>query len=771
MGSVILVLVLFWISMPDKLFQDPVSTVVYDRNGELLGARIAADGQWRFPGVDSVPAKYMQALLEFEDRYFYYHPGVNPGSLARAVVQNIRAGEVKSGGSTITMQVIRLSRKGKPRNIWQKMIEIWLALRYECSSKKEEILQAYADHAPFGGNVVGIEAAAWRYFGASPHELTWSESSLLAVLPNAPALIHPGRNRDALKEKRDRLLIRLRDRGKLDSITCALAISEPLPEAPIPLPDLAPHLTDGVMLDPHRDHLNSTLDRKIQERVLELTDMRQDQLRLNQIHNMACLVMEIETGEVLAYIGNSSPKGNEDHGERVDVILSPRSTGSILKPFLFAGMLDNGEILPTTLVPDVPIRYNGYAPKNYNREYEGAIPSFEALSRSLNIPSVIMLRNYGVNAFLELLKETGFSTFTYSQDHYGLTLILGGGEATLWELAGAYGSLARVLNHYNSSDGNYFPTDYHMPELDLDRERSIYTNRQEEGVLSASSIWITFQSLLEVNRPEELSLWYLMSSSRKIAWKTGTSYGYRDAWAVGVTPGYLVAVWAGNADGEGRPGLSGITAAAPLMFDVFSALPATSWFATPLDELKEAEVCRQSGYLAGPYCEEKKTILSVPRGAISEPCPYHKVIHLDPSGNFRVNSNCFPVHRMNAESWFILPPLMEWYYKRSHPEYLELPPLMEGCQDASVAELEIVYPEWDSHLVIPKELDGTKGKVVMEVAHRHPEMKVFWHVDAEYMGMTRHLHQLAVEIRPGKHTLTVVDEKGNTAEVHFEVIR
>ncbi len=807
--ALVVVLLLFWISLPADLFYDPLSTAVYDRQGELLGARIAPDGQWRFPGIDSVPEKYAAAVVAFEDQYFYIHPGVNPGSLFRALIRNLKAREIRSGGSTITMQVMRMSRNNKPRNLRQKLIEIWMALRYECSASKKEILKTYANHAPFGGNVVGLEAAAWRYFGTAPHHLTWSESALLAVLPNAPALIHPGRNRSALKQKRDRLLLVLRDRGKLDSLSCRLAIREPLPAAPLPLPDLAPHLTDQVMVADARNRLHSTLDKRLQDRVNDLAEIRQEQLRANEIHNMACLVMEVETGKVLAYVGNTRARDGGDHGNSVDVIRARRSTGSILKPFLFAGMLDNGEILPAMLVPDVPVRYNGYAPKNYDRQYDGAVPAYEALSRSLNIPSVIMLKNYGVDPFLGLLRNLGFSTFNYSHEHYGLTLILGGGETTLWELAGVYGSMARVLNHYSSGNGNYYPSDYHMPviakaenasgnitgsiiALSFPGRTGVHTatgvgdgpverapagkapregELQEEGTLSASSIWITFQSLLEVNRPEELSLWYLLSSSRKIAWKTGTSYGSRDAWAVGVTPEYVVAVWAGNADGEGRQGLSGITAAAPLMFDVFSILPSTSWFSPPLDDLEEAAVCRQSGYLAGPHCNETDTILIVPRGAETLPCPYHRLIHTNREGNLRVNSECYPVHSMKTSAWFVLPPLMEWYYEPGHPAYRTLPPVMEGCKDQSVRELEIVYPEWDSHLVIPRELDGTMGKVVLEVAHRQPDTRVFWHLDETYIGTTQHQHQLALEIEAGNHRITVVDEHGNTTEVRFQVLQ
>lgn len=772
-GSILLFLtigIVFWNALPKEIFEDPISSVVYDRHGDLLGARIAADGQWRFPATDSVPEKYKQALLLFEDKYFYYHPGVNVFSLARAAMENIKAGEVRSGGSTISMQLMRMSRKNKARTLYQKLIESCLALGYELKLSKQDILKAYANNAPFGGNVVGIEAAAWRYFGTAPENLTWSESALLAVLPNAPALIHPGKNRDLLKEKRDRLLLLLFESEKIDEISYSLAVEEPLPEKTLPLPNLTPHLTDKVMLSGKEKQYFSTIDRTLQERVMELTEIRSRILKNNQIHNIACMVMDVETGEVLAYVGNSKMEGNSDHGNSVDIIPSERSTGSILKPILFAGMIDNGTIIQTAIVPDVPIRYNGYAPKNYNRDYEGAVPASKVLARSLNIPSVILLRRYGVDPFLNLLKKMGFTTFRESHEHYGLTLILGGAETSLWELSGVFGSMARALNHYNHSEGSYSPGDYHMPVLNQKEKGKERTTVQEEGVLSAGSIYTTFKSLLDVNRPEELSHWYLMSSTRKIAWKTGTSYGFRDAWSLGVTPEYLVAVWVGNADGEGRPGLSGVTSAAPLMFDVFSLLPETSWFAPPLDDLTEAVVCRQSGYLAGQHCNEVDTVMLVPRGLKSKSCPYHKLVHLNKEKNLRVNSKCYPVNEIETESWFILSPLVEWYYKKRNPSYRELPPVMEGCVDESVEAFEIVYPEWDSHLVIPIELDGTSGKVVLEVAHRQRNTKVFWHLDDVFIGETEQVHQLAMDMAPGKHILTVVDAAGNKKQVKFEVL-
>lgn len=762
---------LFWIILPHPLFSDPLSTVVYDRNETLLGARIAADGQWRFPQADSLPPKYIQALIHYEDRHFYAHPGIYPPSILRAVYQNIQQGKVVSGGSTLTMQVMRMARKNRDRNILQKIIESVLALRLELTASKDEILQAYASNAPFGGNVVGLEAASWRYFGTGAHNLSWAESALLAVLPNAPSLIHPGRNREQLKEKRDRLLLELHAEGIIDSLTCDMARKEPLPQAPLPLPDHAVHLTDHFLINAPGKKIKTTLSADLQTNAVALAEIHHRNLSRNHVHNLACLVMEVESGNVLSYVGNTQPEGNAFHENHVDVIRAGRSTGSILKPFLFAGMLDRGSILPGSLVPDIPLQYDGYSPKNYERGYEGVVPAYQALERSLNVPSVVMLERYGVQLFLDLLDNLGFTTFERASSHYGLSLILGGGETSLWELAGAYGSLARILNHYNATDGHYDPTDRHMPRLREEDEPGPKREMlQEEGVLSAGSIYLTFESLLKVNRPNELFQWFLMDSSFPIAWKTGTSFGFRDAWAVGVTPEYLVAVWVGNADGEGRSGLTGLSSAAPLMFDLFDMLPGTSWFDKPSDDLRKVAVCRKSGYLAGPRCPEVDTVEVSPAGMHSEVCPFHRLVHLTGDGAFRVSSACVDMQEMKTENWFVLPPLMEWYYRKKDPSYRVLPPLKEGCSSEGIRELEIVYPVKGSLIVIPRELDGSRGRLVMEVAHRTGEAVLFWHMDDRYLGSTDRVHAMAADLEPGPHRLTVVDQMGNSETVRFEIL-
>ncbi len=692
--------------LPKDLFRGiSYATVVTDRSGELLGARIADDGQWRFPPCDSVPSRYATALIQFEDRHFRLHPGVDPAALVRAVLSNIRSGRVVSGGSTLTMQVIRLSR-GKRRTLGQKVIEAVQATRLEMRLNKREILALYASHAPFGGNVVGLEAAAWRYFGRPADQLSWAESATLAVLPNAPSSIHPGKGRDRLLEKRNRLLERLYRHGDIDASTLESALAEPLPDAPYPLPGLARH---WVERQPRGKETRTGIDIHLQRQVEASTSRWSDELALTGAADLAAVILDIRSGETIAYVGNASADRART-GSEVDIAAAPRSTGSILKPFLYCAALQDGTILPGTLLADTPVNINGFSPQNFDLQFHGAVPAAQALARSLNVPAVHLLRAYGAPRFLDVLRKAGLSTLDRDASFYGLSLILGGGEGTLEAITRAYAGMVRRYDGLPSE--------------------SPFTDRL--------ALWYTFEALKEVNRPDELD-WKLIRSVRKAAWKTGTSYGFRDAWAVGVTPDYAVGVWCGNADGHGVAGMTGARTAGPVLFDLLNLLPPSAdWFDEPLDGGTLLEVCRTSGMLRSQDCPEY-TVMRLPeRAAESEVCPYHR------DGTFR------------------LPPGMEWYYKASHPEYVVRP-----ARDA--AALEFLYPEQGSVLTLPRQLDGSTPGAVFQAVHRDPDATLYWHLDNEYLGETRFIHQMNLNPSPGKHTVTVVDGDGQSVSVGFSV--
>ncbi|MBC9794491.1 penicillin-binding protein 1C [Sinomicrobium weinanense] len=753
-----ILLIAYYFCLPDPLFRTPTSTVIESRNGALLGARIAEDGQWRFPETDSVPKKFEQCILHFEDAYFYTHPGFNPISIGKALVRNIRAGNVVRGGSTLTQQVIRLSRKGKKRTYFEKVLEIILATRLELRHSKKDILRLYASQAPFGSNVVGLDVAAWRYFGVQPHQLSWAESATLAVLPNAPSLVYPGKNQEKLRIKRNRLLHKLREAKLIDSTTYQLSIAEPLPQKPFPLPRTAPHLLQRMAREHPGQKVRTSIDPALQDRVNTIVKQHHEILKQNEVYNAAVLVMDVHTRQVLAYTGNTPT--DKKHQKDVDIINAPRSTGSIMKPFLYAAMLDAGELLPNTLVPDIPTRISSYTPENFNPEYDGAVPAGSALTRSLNIPFVRMLQDYGLERFRDKLQAFRLRDIDRPADYYGLTLILGGAESNLWDLCKTYASLASTVNHFHETSSEYYTGEFAEPVLKANEKAGFGTVSRQKTVFDAGSIFLTFQAMRELNRPEGNEAWQYFDSTKKIAWKTGTSFGNRDAWAIGATKDYVIGVWAGNADGEGRPGLTGVTAAAPILFDVFDALPSSSWFDMPYDELVEAEVCRNSGYLASPLCP--KTTAWIPHsGQRTGPCPYHHLVHLDSKRQYRVNTSCTPVTDIIAEPWFTLPPLMEHYYKNNHANYKSLPPFRADCFTDGPVAMDFIYPREDQDVILPKNFEGTTNELVVKVAHSKPGTTVFWYVDDRFLGQTRTFHEMAIIPREGKHLITVIDEFGN----------
>jgi len=760
----------FWQLLPNRLFYNPWSYVLEDKDGNLLGATIAADGQWRFPDNRVVPKRFATCITEFEDRRFYTHPGVDFRAIARAAYSNLFTTNGLQGGSTITMQVIRLSERHTRRSAWNKITEAIMALRLEFSSTKNEILAVYAAHAPFGSNVVGLNAAAWRYFGRPPSQLSWAECATLAVLPNAPSLIHPGKNREKLLEKRNRLLTTLYLHKKISVTDLELAKSEPLPLQPLPLPQSAPHLLTRIKKDKRYNRgsrIRSTIDGALQKNVASLVNTHHAILKTMRINNLCALVLDVETGNALAYVGNVSDS-DAFVEDQVDVIDAARSPGSALKPFLYAGMLSDGMLMPSSLIPDIPTAIAGYSPKNFDLNYDGAVPADQALSRSLNIPAIRCLRNYKYPRFYSLLQSLGISTLNQPADFYGLSLVLGGCEIKPWDLAGAYASLARALNHANNNHGKINLNDFHKPAYQTATKHNI---PKEPVNLDATSIYFTFQAMQEVMRPGEEGLWQQFGSSQKIAWKTGTSFGFRDAWAVGVTAKYVVAVWAGNANGEGRPGLIGVQTAAPLMFDIFRLLPAVSWFKKPEFNYSRVPVCRETGFRANMDCPIVDTVYSPPSAELSPQCPYHKLIHLDPTGNYQVNTDCADAQTMLHKSWLVLPPTMEYYYRQQHADYKPLPPFKKGC----VAEennklLDIIYPEPQSKIYIPLEISGTKGSTVFTATHRDPDAKIFWSIDDEVVGVTTHFHQLAVNPLQGVHLLTITDNNGNSVSRRFEII-
>ena len=755
----------WWHSLPQPLFSTPYSSILLDRNNQLLEARIASDEQWRFPPSKTLPKPYISALLLFEDKRFYEHIGIDGLALARATLQNLKAGKVVSGASTISMQVIRLARKGQSRTITTKILESLQALRLEFSYSKAEILNLYASHAPFGGNVVGISAASWRYFGRGPESLSWAEAALLAVLPNRPNYLRPGKNQQKLKLKRDRLLTRLQQAGEFDQLQLTLALSEPLPKHILAFPKRAPHLLETLLSKSQYNQqtsglIKTSLNGNLQAQVQTVADHYAQRLLNAQITHLAAVVMDNKTGLPVAYIGNSGFNHIPHSGKGIDLLHRSRSTGSILKPLLYATMLQQGEITPQQLIEDIPTKFKGYQPENYDLDYRGVVPAKKALAQSLNIPAVNMLKHHGIKPFYDFLEQHGVSTLHRSADGYGLPLILGGAEGTLWEMTHLYMQLARIAQGIPAQPIS------RLPGIDHDA-----VSQKSISSLSAGSAWLTLQALLEVSRPGNENRWRKYANSRQIAWKTGTSYGFRDGWAIGTTAEYTIGVWTGNAEGGSVPGLTGTQAAAPLLFELFNLLPKTHWFKKPEYDLRQVQVCKNDGFLATPYCDS--IIIDLPLDSTySTVSPYHVRIHTDAKQQHRVSSACEPVHKIHSHNWFTLPPHIIFYYQKTHSEYKAMPKWRTGCLNFMTAQspISFIYPYKGTQVYLPITLSGNRTNMISELAHQYPGSTVYWYLDQQYLGKTQQIHQMEMSPDLGKHELLVVDEEGNQQLLKFEVL-
>lgn len=764
---VLLLLITYYFCLPKQLFKAPTATVITSATNDLLGAQIAKDGQWRFPHNDSIPKKFKTCIIQFEDEYFYKHPGFNPVSIFKALWDNLKSGGVKRGGSTLTQQVIRLSRKGQKRTYFEKLKELILATRLEFRESKDKILAYYSSNAPFGGNVVGLDAASWRYFNRNAAELSWAESATLAVLPNAPSLIYPGKNQKHLLKKRNRLLKKLLSNSIIDTLTYELSIVEGLPQKPYPLPQIAPHLLQKVSENHHGQFVKTTIDKLLQEQVNHIVKTHYNQLSQNEIYNAAVLILDVNTRKVLAYVGNA-PTDNT-HQKDVDIIDKPRSTGSILKPFLYVAMLDSGDLLPHTLVADVPTQFGNYNPQNYNKTYDGAVSASRVLSKSLNVPAVRMLQKFGLDRFHHYLKQLQLKDLKYEANHYGLSLVLGGAESNLWDLCKSYAALSSTLNHFSETSSEYFSNEFCKPSFIASELIDFGQKTSDKTLFDAASIYLTYESMKEVNRPESDESWEFFDGSKQIAWKTGTSFGFRDAWAIGTTKDYVVGVWVGNADGEGRPGLVGVQAAAPILFDVFDVLPNSDWFAKPFDEMQEVSICKLSGCRASADCDAVEDQYIQQSGLKTEPCPYHVLVHLNNNETYQANSSCEDVSNIIHKSWFVLPPIMAHYYKTKNPFYKPLPKFRSDCLGDTSVSIDFIYPKANNTIFLPKDFDGETNDLILKIAHSKPESTVFWYIDNTFMGSTKDIHELGIKPKSGKHLIIVVDEFGNEAKRWVEI--
>ncbi|MBK6352690.1 MAG: penicillin-binding protein 1C [Saprospiraceae bacterium] len=748
------------------------SAVLLDKHDAFLSAKVACDGQWRFPITKKLPETYKQALIFYEDKNFYRHFGIDPFALVRAFYQNLKNGKVISGASTISMQLARLCLKNKSRSIFTKLEEMYLTIGFEFLYSKEKILQLYSGLAPFGSNVVGLETAIWKYYHKRLEDLSWAEAALFAVLPNQPSMLHLSKNREKLLLKRNRLLRDLNNSIIISQDVYSLSIEEPLPDKPLVLPRNAPHALEyAIKLKGDATIMNSTIDLNLQNEVIRISRNHHRIFKANEIHNLAVLVVENKSGNILAYLGNSMDSSVVRNAD-VDMVHAPRSSGSVLKPLLLVAMMDLGLVGPGSLVPDIPTLINGFRPENFSRQYSGAVSCREVIQKSLNVPSVLMLKEYGIPVFYANLKRFGFSHLFRPWEDYGLSLILGGAEVNMADLARTYAYLAHTLNVYQDHQQKYPDfSDYHLRLLKNEKPHQNILNSNPD-LQTAGAIHHMFQSMrLHGMNQEEFNI-HTRNSLSPIALKTGTSFGYKDAWCVGVNPDYTVVVWIGNANGMARPGLIGIQTAAPLMQEIIQLLPAEREWTIPYDDMVFIPVCRQSGFTPGRYCTDIDTQYLPKASKLLKTCTFHQKIFLDTTLNFRVFKDC--ESQIVEANWFVLPPAMEYFYASAHPEFKAMPPLREDCREKGAEQfrtLAFIYPNHNAQIMIPVDLDLQKNPMIFKATHRDPGAEIMWFMDNTYIASSNYPFELTFIPPPGRHHFMIMDREGHSSVIKVDVVR
>ncbi len=756
-----------WVLWPlHSVFPDDYSRVVYDRNGEILRVTCSEDEQIRIRlGPDSLPHKYVTAVIAVEDKRFYRHPGVDPFAIGNAVVTNLKQRTLVRGGSTIPMQVVRLSHP-RPRTILSKIVEAFCAIRLSIHRSKRDILRLYAGHVPMGGNIVGIESASRYYFGKPVEEITWAEAALFVVLPNNPGMMNIERRRPLLMRKRNRALTKLRDRGLIDSLTWSLACEEPLPGARNRLPFDAPHFTQMVMGATESSAVHSSLDARLQKAIQSVTDRYARDYARYGIYNVAVLVLETGTGCIRGYVG-SHDYGDTVHCGRVDGVRAVRSTGSLLKPLLAAKALDRGPWTMRTQLQDIPTFYGAFAPRNASEDFSGITTVEEMLVRSLNVPAVRLLYAYGQPRFYEDLLGMGFTGLFRSASGYGLSLILGGAEASLWELTRVYTALgnagvARKIRYLEQEPVVGSKRDGEHPHLG-----------DTAKVCSPGAAWLICRALGKLSRPGSEHYWGLFTDQIPVSWKTGTSYGQKDAWAIGVNPQWTIGAWVGNFTGEGNTRLSGAACAGPILFELFRQLSdptAPLEFEMPEYDLKRVRVCKVSGLLSSSACPDTCGIYRPECAWKTEKCTRHRNVWIDSIAGYEVCSRCWNEETRTNETCVIYPPPVTEILRRKGKSVRGIPPHNPSCTAVRSrrSSITIEYPVEGITIFAPRDFSGTTQKIVAKAACSGLG-PLYWYLDGEYITETREDHSTALRCAAGRHVLTVVDTEGGEEQVGFRV--
>lgn len=736
-----------------ELFK-PSSLSVYSREGKLLRTFLSSDDKWRIPvKIDEVSPEFIKTLINTEDRTFYYHIGVNPYALLRAFYLNLKHGKIVSGGSTITMQVARMM-KHRERTYFSKFTEILTALKLELFYSKEEILEMYINLLPYGSNVEGAGTASYFYFHKPLSQLSISQTATFTIIPNSPSILNNNEKIKELEKKRNQVLKKMLNNGIISIKEYNEGIKEEIEIENPGMPFLSPHFTDFVRQRCSEEkRIITSLDLNIQKKAEKILKEHLFKWRGIGVKNGAVVIIENKNREILAMVGSYSFWDEANDGQ-VNGTNSPRSPGSTLKPILYAFAMDKGLITPETRLIDVPVNYGEYSPENYDGEYHGLVSVKEALSRSMNVPAVNLLAEVNPKIFSFLLNGCGLSTINAENKDYGLPLILGGCEVKLLELSNLYSTFA--------NGGIY---------------RKFSFTRNEAGspdtkIFSEETAYIISEMLSEVTRPNLPDYWEYTRDMPKLAWKTGTSYGHRDAWSIGYTRNFTIGVWAGNFDGSGAPELVGSKVAAPILFDILRSIIDEEdrvWFKKP-KRVKEREVCMLSGKHPNKNCKAVGKEYYIPGISPEEECDMHKAIYVDKNTGYRLTKLNLDGKSYLKKIYEIYPPEVATWMKRNNIPVPEIPEMDPESKIVVSGKPPVInFPKEECTYIMRKGIPLQHQKIYLDAAVSNTVKKIFWFLDGKLIWSGEPKDKAYIYPIAGTHKLVCQDDAGRSSSINLRI--
>ncbi len=747
-GLVLIFVLLNWL-VPFRFSVD-YSKSVYAKDGELLGVYLNKTDKWRLhTSINDVSPLFLKSILLKEDKWFHYHCGFNPVSIIKAAFNNTVSGQRKGGASTITMQVVRLIKPQK-RTYANKLIELFRAVQLEYQFSKNEILEMYINLLPYGGNIEGVGSATYIYFGKSPQDLSLSECVTLSIIPNKPSSLNIKKNQAAIQEAKNKWIRKLSPFLNLSKSIIDDALLEPMSIQYYPMPKTAPQFCNRLLAsNTELSKYYSTISYPYQVQVQLLLNQYVEKLKEKNINNGSLMVIENKTGIVLVYCG-SNDFNDAEHFGQVDGVKALRSPGSTLKPFLYGLSFEMGLYTPETVLLDIPVNFGAYTPVNYDETYNGKIKLKEALVQSLNIPAVNLLNTIGVKTFKGFLKTSGFSNL--QSQELGLSLALGGCGVTLEELTMAYSMFAN--------------------EGVLKRKQFLKAMNKTpvNPVLSPAASYLVSSILQTVQRPD-LPSQLFNSTFRipKVAWKTGTSFGRKDAWAIGYNKQYTVGVWIGNFDGEGVASLSGGEIATPLLFEVFNTIDYNSkkqWFSEPKG-ISYRAVCSQTGYIPSSDCIQTINEPYIEKQTIQKICQHSVRLKVNKDSSLYFCNSCIEDNQYIEKIYPNLPAELINYYEQEKIVYKKWPQHNPSCQRVETeGELKIVSPTHQSEYLVEENSDS---KLMLNASVDHQAKTVYWYINDKLISQSNPNQAVFVKMPLGKLKITCSDDLGRKQVVYITV--